>query len=72
MLASADALRDSAELYRQLTADATVDVGRDVRREHLELRDAALGRDPEKAADLLETHLRRTAELISAILPGDS
>jgi DNA-binding GntR family transcriptional regulator len=72
MLATADALRDSAELYRQLTAEATVDAGRDVRHEHLELRDAALGRDADRAAELLETHLRRTAELIFAILPDEA
>ena len=71
MLALADALRDSAELYRQMSAEITVSVGRDVRREHRELRDAAIGRDPQATAALLEVHLRRTAVLISGIVPTE-
>lgn len=71
ILALADSLRDSAELYRQLSAEASVYTGRNVREEHRMLRDAAVNRDAEAAVHLLDVHLRRTAALIAPVVaPG--
>jgi DNA-binding GntR family transcriptional regulator len=69
MLALADSLRDSSELYRQLSAQATLDTGRDVQDEHRRLRDAAVRRDANGTAELLKSHLRQTTQLISMNFP---
>lgn len=71
LLTTADALRDSAELYRQLSAQRVVASGRDVRAEHTAMRDAALDRRAEDARALLEDHLRATAAAIRPILAAE-
>lgn len=58
-------LRDSAELYRQLSGHGEVD--RDIPGEHLELMELATGREPEAARAALAAHLQRTAD---AVLTG--
>lgn len=68
LLSLSDSLRDSAELYRQLSVEATLHTGRDVHGEHDALRDAALDREPELAERLLADHLRRTTDLIRPVL----
>nr|AAQ87341.1 Transcriptional regulator [Sinorhizobium fredii NGR234] len=57
-------LFDRAERYRRLSIPVDAD-HRDVAAEHDALAQAALQRDPENACRLMETHLSRTAMLIS-------
>jgi DNA-binding GntR family transcriptional regulator len=68
LLALADSLRDSAELYRQLSAQVTVEAGRDVPDEHRMLRDAAVDRDAKRSTALLAIHLRRTTDLLGPVV----
>jgi DNA-binding GntR family transcriptional regulator len=55
-------LSDEAELYRHLSAKRS-DRKRDIAREHKALLDAVLARDTGVATELIEAHLRTTAEL---------
>jgi DNA-binding GntR family transcriptional regulator len=68
MLTLTNSLRDGAEIYRQLGANARFEeLGkRDIPGEHRELMELATARDP-RAVEALERHLRRTTEdLLSA------
>jgi DNA-binding GntR family transcriptional regulator len=56
-------LYDRSELYRRW-AQPVVQESRDVHAEHTAIADAALSRDAALAAELLERHLRRTAEIL--------
>ncbi len=55
-------LFDASELYRRLSAP--VDGGRDSASEHRQLMEAALARDSTQAASSLESHFRKTTELL--------
>ena len=62
-------LRDSAELYRQLSSVGTVPDRRDIAGEHRELLDLAIGRRAAEAAASLERHLRITSDrILGAVL----
>ncbi|AKS35278.1 GntR family transcriptional regulator [Mycolicibacterium goodii] len=63
ILATASALRDSAELYRQWSAPRH-DRKRDIAAEHRAILDAAVGRDPDLACDLLTAHIERTTNVL--------
>lgn len=56
-------LRDSSELYRQLSGG---DVDRDVAGEHRRLMELATNREPEVARAALAEHLQRTADAVLA------
>ena len=62
MLEIRQRLFDEAELYRHWSARG-VGSKRDIATEHADLLAAALGRDPDTAARLLQDHLRHTATL---------
>ncbi|MCK6211085.1 GntR family transcriptional regulator [Georgenia sp. EYE_87] len=65
-------LRDSAEMYRQLSGGRTHEGGRDIAAEHRELMELATGRQPAAASAALERHIRRTTEaLLEFVFPGD-
>lgn len=59
ILATASALRDSAELYRQWSAPQH-DRKRDIAAEHKAILDAAVSRDADLACKLLTAHIQRT------------
>jgi len=59
-----DGLRDSAELYRQLSSLHAADAERDIVGEHRELMELATARRAEEAATALERHLRQTTEIV--------
>jgi GntR family carbon starvation induced transcriptional regulator len=59
-------LRDSAEVYRQLSASASSYEERGVAQEHKEIMDAALARQVEPAVELLAAHFRRTCDAVIA------
>ncbi|GAB3299583.1 FCD domain-containing protein [Epidermidibacterium keratini] len=63
MLDLASSLRDSAEIYRQLSAAGEGAADRDVAGEHRSLMELATRRSPE-AVDVLATHLQRTTDLL--------
>ncbi|PJK20078.1 GntR family transcriptional regulator [Mycolicibacterium goodii] len=63
ILATASALRDSAELYRQWSAPQH-DRKRDIAAEHRAILDAAVGRDAELACELLTAHIQRTTDAL--------
>lgn len=70
-----DTLRDSSEIYRQLSARSELSAGRDIAREHRELMELATRRKTDEASTALERHLRRTTDMLleSAVgreLPG--
>lgn len=62
-----DTLFDRAERYQALFIDHTQHA-RNPRLEHRELTEAALARDVEKAVALHEAHIRRTEEMVAALL----
>ncbi len=64
LVATALALRDSAELYRRWSAPANDGGKRDLNREHRAIADAALSRDADLACRLLAEHLQKTADLL--------
>ncbi|MER5884500.1 GntR family transcriptional regulator [Streptomyces sp. NPDC001941] len=68
LLSVAMALRDAATLYRRWSIPIARDVARDVTAEHRALMDAALARDPDRAAELLAAHLDRTAQALRAVV----
>ena len=61
ILAMAEGLRDSAELYRRWSASVGSDRDRDLATEHRELLELCLARDSEKAQTALTKHLQRTS-----------
>ena len=67
LLATAMQLREEAELYQHWAVSLGGLQYEQFAREHRELRDAAVARDSERAADLLRTHLVHTAD---AVLDG--
>ncbi|PSR34476.1 MAG: GntR family transcriptional regulator [Sulfobacillus benefaciens] len=56
-------LWDNSERYRRLSLEHRGSI-HDRRNEHADVLEACHARDPEKAARLLESHLRKTAELV--------
>jgi DNA-binding GntR family transcriptional regulator len=56
----ANELRDAAEMYRRWTKP----IANDTNREHLVLMEAVLAHDRVNAVELLERHLRRTADVL--------
>jgi len=54
---------DSAEIYRRWARPA-VREERDIHKEHTEIADAAIARDIRLATSLLESHIRRTTEIL--------
>lgn len=59
-------LRDAAELYRAASVGVMTPAQCEERdREHLALRDAAVQRDELQGSELLEAHIRRTAQYFS-------
>ena len=54
---------DASEIYRRW-AKPVAREPRDVHAEHTAIADAAIARDVDKAVELLEQHIRRTAEII--------
>lgn len=62
MLEIRQRLFDEAELYRHWSARG-IGSKRDIAAEHADLLAAALDRDPESAARMLQDHLRHTADL---------
>jgi DNA-binding GntR family transcriptional regulator len=65
MLELRQQLFDEAEMYRHWSAIAR-GARRDVEGEHSDLLNAALGRHAERAAELVQEHLRQTAKLVLA------
>jgi DNA-binding GntR family transcriptional regulator len=64
--AVAASLRDSSELYRRWYWVLTDDHDRDVAAEHRQLKDFALARDADAAAEVLVQHIERApAQLIA-------
>lgn len=59
-----DVLRDSSELYRQLSAKAPAEQSRDVAAEHRELMELAVARQADAAVESLTRHFRRTTDLV--------
>ena len=57
-------LRDSSELYRRWYWVLTDDHDRDIAEEHRLLRDLAIGRDADAAAQLLREHIERAPALL--------
>jgi len=63
--ATAKSLRDSSELYRRWYWALTDDHQRDLAGEHLQLKELALARDPDRAVEVLTEHMTRApAQLI--------
>jgi DNA-binding GntR family transcriptional regulator len=60
----ASSLRDAAELYRHWSKRAEGPSSRDTDAEHRGLVDAVLARDADLATQLLEQHLRTTAQVL--------
>lgn len=59
-----DLLRDSSEVYRQLSTKAPAEHSRDVAGEHRELMELAVAREAEEAVASLGKHLQRTTDLL--------
>ena len=64
-------LRDSSELYRQLSAKAPAERDRDVAQEHRQLMELAVARRADEAVTALDQHLRRTTDLLLASVLTD-
>jgi DNA-binding GntR family transcriptional regulator len=62
----ANALRDSAELYRRWYWVLTDDHHRDIPDEHRRLRDLAIARDQDSAVELLTAHIERAPHQLIA------
>ncbi|WAX81481.1 FCD domain-containing protein [Streptomyces sp. KMM 9044] len=67
LLSAATTLRDAAAIYRHWAHPVGHDYGRNVAREHEEIRRAAADRDAGLAADLLARRIDRTAEALRAV-----
>lgn len=59
-------LRNSAELYRQLSAIGQVETGRDLAGEHLHLMELATTRRAAEAREALASHISTTTEVVLA------
>lgn len=59
-------LRRSTEIYRQWSADVKEFGDRDIDREHRDIFDATLARDP-RAVDLLREHIQRTTDRLLSL-----
>jgi DNA-binding GntR family transcriptional regulator len=57
-------LRDSSEVYRQLSGPRGAESGRDIRAEHRQIMERATARDSVGAVDALRDHLQRTTDLL--------
>lgn len=57
-------MRDSSEIYRQLSGPRGQESGRDIRGEHRTIMELATGRDAEGATAALTQHLQRTTDLL--------
>lgn len=68
ILAAAQRLRDSAELYRRWSVEIEPYDGRDLALEHEELLQAALARDADLAVQRLTEHIRLTHEILRKAL----
>lgn len=66
LLAITRSLRDSAELYRQLSGTSELGQGRDMAAEHRELMELTLGRRSAEAQDALRRHIQCTTDLLLA------
>jgi GntR family carbon starvation induced transcriptional regulator len=66
LLSITQSLRNSAELYRQLSALRTAETGRDLLNEHRELMQLAVARNAPDATAALALHLERTTQLVLA------
>ncbi|REF00706.1 GntR family transcriptional regulator [Thermomonospora umbrina] len=64
LLATARALREEAELYRQWSVSFGQEPDRDLAGEHRAMLDAAVARDVDLAARLLRDHIAHTAQLL--------
>jgi len=60
----ASRLRSISVVYRAWSAPAAKRTHRDLAREHREVMEAVIARDPDRAARLTESHIRRTTELL--------
>jgi DNA-binding GntR family transcriptional regulator len=67
LLHVAAGLRDAAALYRIWSVPLGHDYDRDLDGEHTGLRDAALARDADAAADRLAWHIERTSSVLMAV-----
>lgn len=66
LISTVRTLRDSAEIYRQLSGPRGREAGRDIRGEHREIMELATGRDADGATAALAQHLQRTTDLLLA------
>jgi len=57
-------LRDSSEIYRQLSGPTGAEIGRDIRGEHTRIKDLAVARDVDGAINALADHLQQTTDLL--------
>jgi DNA-binding GntR family transcriptional regulator len=64
LLAIADELRDSAEVYRQWSGRLGRDENRDVAGEHRALLEAVLEHDADRAVELLTAHIGHTTDVL--------
>ncbi|MFC6880808.1 MULTISPECIES: GntR family transcriptional regulator [Actinomadura] len=64
LLATARAMREEAELYRQWSVSFGQEPDRDIAGEHRALLDAAIARDGDLAAERLREHIAHTAGLL--------
>ena len=71
LLMLTQSLRNSAELYRQLSAVGQVETGRDLAAEHLELMELATARRSAEARDALTRHIGTTTEVVLATALGE-
>lgn len=72
LLDAVAALRDAATLYRRWSIPVGQDTERDVAGEHRALVDAVLGRDADRAAELLAQHIDRTSQALRTVIGDDS
>lgn len=64
MIAMVRGLRDSSELYRQLSGAGGAEAKRDIPAEHRELMELACDRRADEAVAALERHFQRTTDLL--------
>jgi GntR family carbon starvation induced transcriptional regulator len=64
LLSITQSLRNSAELYRQLSVLRSAESGRDLAHEHRQLMELAVARKAREATTALARHIERTTELV--------
>lgn len=64
LITMARSLRDSSEIYRQLSGPRGAETGRDIRAEHRHIMELATARDATGAVAALKEHLQRTTDLL--------